>query len=252
VDQPLPWLRYLDAAELEDDAIDFDGMNVQSPSGEHLGTVDGFIVDSDSARPFYVVVDSGGWFKSKHFLLPVGHAKLNPGDEAVVADLGRERVDRFPGFDRDEFGRLTDSDLKQLNDQICAACSIEGVAIVYATDEPYTEAWNRPDYAYPDWWSANPINPERMGRRAVTSGVETQSVASDAGQAARAHQDKDAPTRETGEESPHFDGRAQPGDVLGVETGGERTYIGDTSEDENERRRRAEVGDRQQREQGKS
>jgi hypothetical protein len=31
--------------------------------------------------------------------------------------------------------------------------------------------------------------------------------------------------------------------VLGVETGGERTFIGDTSEDENERRRKAESAD---------
>jgi hypothetical protein len=42
------------------------------------------------------------------------------------------------------------------------------------------------------------------------------------------------------DESPHDGGRAQPGDVLGIETGGETTEIGDTSEDENERRRRAE------------
>jgi hypothetical protein len=40
--------------------------------------------------------------------------------------------------------------------------------------------------------------------------------------------------------SPHQDGRAQPGDVLGIETGGERTAIGDTAEDEHQRRFRAE------------
>ena len=34
--------------------------------------------------------------------------------------------------------------------------------------------------------------------------------------------------------------RAQPGDVLGLDTDGERTYIGDTSEDEDRRRREAE------------
>lgn len=34
--------------------------------------------------------------------------------------------------------------------------------------------------------------------------------------------------------------RAQPGDVLGVETGGETTHLGDTAEDENERLREAE------------
>jgi hypothetical protein len=43
-----------------------------------------------------------------------------------------------------------------------------------------------------------------------------------------------------GESSPHFDGRAQPGDVLGIETGGETTGIGDTSEEENARRQKAE------------
>jgi hypothetical protein len=40
--------------------------------------------------------------------------------------------------------------------------------------------------------------------------------------------------------SPHFGGRAQPGDVLGIETGGETSEIGDSAEDENERRRKLE------------
>jgi hypothetical protein len=34
--------------------------------------------------------------------------------------------------------------------------------------------------------------------------------------------------------------RAQPGDVLGIERGGETTSIGDTEEDEDERRRDSE------------
>jgi hypothetical protein len=42
--------------------------------------------------------------------------------------------------------------------------------------------------------------------------------------------------RGAGDVSPHFGGRAQPGDVLGFETGGETTSLGDTSEDENKRR----------------
>ena len=45
--------------------------------------------------------------------------------------------------------------------------------------------------------------------------------------------------RET-DPSPHFDGRAQPGDVIGLETGGERTHVGETAEDENKRRIDAE------------
>jgi cation transport regulator ChaC len=44
---------------------------------------------------------------------------------------------------------------------------------------------------------------------------------------------------DAGDVSPHYGGRAQPGDVLGIETGGETTGIGDTAEDEDERRRDA-------------
>ena len=43
-----------------------------------------------------------------------------------------------------------------------------------------------------------------------------------------------------GDVSPHVGGRAQPGDILGIETGGETTGIGETSEDENKRRRDTE------------
>jgi hypothetical protein len=45
---------------------------------------------------------------------------------------------------------------------------------------------------------------------------------------------------DAGDVSPHAGARAQPGDVLGVETGGERTHVGDTADDENRRRRVAE------------
>jgi hypothetical protein len=43
--------------------------------------------------------------------------------------------------------------------------------------------------------------------------------------------------RDGGDVSPHLGGRAQPGDILGIETAGETTELGDTAEDENERRR---------------
>ena len=51
--------------------------------------------------------------------------------------------------------------------------------------------------------------------------------------------DEEAVAREA-EPSPHFGGRAQPGDVIGLETGGEQTHVGETTEDENKRRRDAE------------
>ena len=68
MDHPLPWLRYVDASDIDDNTIEFDGMNVKSPSGDKLGDVDGFIVDSESGRPYYVVVDAGG--DPRHYFFP--------------------------------------------------------------------------------------------------------------------------------------------------------------------------------------
>jgi hypothetical protein len=246
MNRPLPWLRFVDASSLDDDVIDFDGLNVESPTGEHLGDVDGFIVDAKSSRPYYVVVDAGGWFKSKHFLLPVGHTRFDEGEEALVTELSRERIDRFPGFDKERFEKVSDEDWKRFNDETCQACTITGVSVVYAANEPYAAAWQRADYSYPDWWRASPALPDRMGESALTGGAAYPPAGSTP-TADRANRDRtvargsEEANRREADSSPHFDGRAQPGDVLGVETGGEQTHIGDTAEDENKRRQDAEA-----------
>jgi hypothetical protein len=58
---------------------------------------------------------------------------------------------------------------------------------------------------------------------------------------------RDRPARETAAGTPLEDlvDRAQPGDVLGIETGGETTGLGDTARDEDERREDAEETNRQ-------
>ena len=43
-----------------------------------------------------------------------------------------------------------------------------------------------------------------------------------------------------GGRAPSYGERAQPGDILGIESGGETTGLGDTSDDEDRRRERAE------------
>ena len=153
MDHPYPWLRCLPADDLDHDGVDFDGMKVESPSGEDLGKVEGFIVDSESGRPYYIVVDGGGWFKSKHFLLPVGHARLDADRKALMADVTKERVERFPGFDLSKFDKMSVEDLKRVNVETLQACTIAGAVYAYSDREPYTTAWDRSDFSYPDWWT---------------------------------------------------------------------------------------------------
>ena len=233
MDHPRPWLRYVDADDLDDSTLDFDGLNVESTNGEKLGDVDGFIIDVSSSRPYYVVVDGGGWFKSKFFLLPVGHVSLDSTNRKLVADVGKDRVERYPGFDRGEFEKLSDAELNRMDSQMMAACCpSETVTETVGTSRFDTGA----HYRAPSWWNANFYRPDRAGAAAKSM------AGGGAAEAARTARDlnREAVVAQAGDVSPHQDGRAQPGDVLGVETGGERTYIGDTSDDENKRRRDAE------------
>jgi hypothetical protein len=240
VDRPYPWLKFVRADEITDPEISFSDCPVMSPMGEKLGSIDGFIVDSTTGRPYYVVVDAGGWFKSKHFLLPIGHGSIDVqgGRHTLVADLSRDRIKRFPGFDKSQFETMTPEAMKTLNDQICIACSVETIS--YPASESYDAAWTRSDYALPDWWQSEPSLPNRMGERAFYEGVEYPRESSTSAERHVAHDTSDGMESDRSDPSPHFGGRAQPGDVIGFETGGERTYIGDTAEDENKRREDAE------------
>lgn len=243
MDHPLSWLRFVDADDLDDDAVDFDEMDVESPSGEHLGEVDGFIVDSESGRPYYVVVDAGGWFKSKHLLLPVGHVRLDADAEALKVNLTRDRVERFPGFDKNEFDKLTAADLKKFNDQTLQVCALS--AYTYSEAEPYSAAWNRPEFSYPEWWHPTTRSMDSGSTGSGRGANEPQQVRAAAAPESfdRAARDRENVVAHP-DPSPHFDGRAQPGDVIGIEEGGERTHVGETAEDENRRREEAEKAHR--------
>jgi hypothetical protein len=239
VDHPKPWLRYIEADKIDDRTLALEGMKVRNNAGETLGAVDGLIVDSDSGRTYYIVVDAPGWFSSKQWLLPIGQAHLDADRDALVANVSKEQVSRFPGFDKDQFETLSEHDIKRINDDI--GMVLEPTAS-YNADEPYYEAWSRGFYEYPDWWAGMPILPpdpavvkENMGRASVPA------------PAARRQRSQQLEPAEIHDTSPHFDGRAQPGDVIGIETGGEETHIGDTREDENQRREKAVEEDRKNR-----
>ena len=239
MDHPKPWLRYIEADKIDDRTLEIDGMKVRNGSGEKLGSVDGLIVDSDTGRTYYLVVDAPGWFSSKQFLLPIGQTHLDDDRAALVVNLSRDQVSRFPGFDKDAFDQLSESDIKRINDDI--GMVIEPNAL-YEADEPYYEAWSRRFYQYPEWWEGMPIaadEPKSSGYRNTASAGATMPL--------RRERSQPVERAEVHEASPHFDGRAQPGDVLGIETGGEETHIGDTKEDENERREKAEDADRKKR-----
>ena len=172
MDHPRPWLRYVDAGDLDKTAIRFDGMDVDDPSGKKLGDVEGFVIDVNSGRPYYVVVNGGGWFKSKHFLLPVGHVRLGADSSTMITDVTREHVSRYPGFDLDKFAELTDFELLRMDEQMIEVCCPNEAV------DPSETAWrfaNSSHCTYPTWWEADYYNPSRGAQAGMTGGVSYPS-----------------------------------------------------------------------------
>jgi hypothetical protein len=211
-------LRYLDADDLDDSVVDFDGLDVRGTDNAKLGDVDGFLVDPASGRVLYTVVDSGGWFTSRRFLLPIGHAQVDRDAGALRVDVGRDTLRNYPEFDEKRFGELSDADLAAYESRMAALCCPDDLR---AAETPALDTGRH--YGQPDWWKPGAYTAERL--RPVEP---------------RAFRDRSAPPAAAGDVSPHIGGRAQPGDVLGIETGGETTEIGDTAEDEDKRRHAAE------------
>lgn len=253
MDHPRSGLRYVDASDL-DGSFNFNDLNVESYTEDKLGTVDGFIIDVNSARPYYVVVDAGGWFTSKYFLLPIGHVGLDVPGNKLIADIKKENVQRYPGFDRDEFEKLSSAELDRLDRQMVSACCPEESIDNDADFGRRYETWKH--YQNATWWDSSFYRPDRadasMRTMSSVSGASTSAATAAAPIASHdsyreehvmAHRDDASRKNEDahlGDVSPHLGGRAQPGDVLGLETGGEQTHVGETSDDENERRRDAE------------
>lgn len=243
-------LRYLDADDVDDSTVDFDGLDVRGHDDAKLGDIDGFIVDPSTGRVYHIVVDSGGWFTTRRFLLPVGHATLDREARALRLDVSQDALRRYPEFHEDRFREFSDEDLRAFEQRTLAACcpddSLEDVSVGSWRYDAHRH------YSQPAWWggsyAAERLRPVETGAYRTTPARELHDRELVTARERDERSVRSVAAEGRGEPSPHFEGRAQPGDVLGLETGGERTYIGETAEDENERRRQAEESVREKRE----
>jgi hypothetical protein len=227
-------MTYLDAGDVDAAVVDYDGLPVRGPAGETLGHIDGFVVDAQAGRLYYIVVDSGGWFRSRRFLLPVGHASLDADRAALSVDVPKDALSKYPEFDADRFRQFSDEDLHQFEQRMSEACCPED-RIIDESGGPRDSG--RRHYVQPSWWdSTAPIH-----ERSQTSHAHTGKAAPMSDEQQRESARDRGGERSPGPEdvSPHYGGRAQPGDVLGIETGGEVTALGDEAADEDRRRREA-------------
>lgn len=83
------------------DIDDIRGTTLYGINDEKLGKIDDVIFEHDTGEIKYVVIDTGGWFKHKRFLVPANRIReSNREKEAFQIDLTKERIERtFPKFD---------------------------------------------------------------------------------------------------------------------------------------------------------
>jgi PRC-barrel domain protein len=180
MEQPSPYgsrLRFLDAEALDDSVVNFDGLDVIGPGDEKLGDVDGFVVDTESGRVLYAVIDSGGWFTSRRFLLPIGHAAVVDREAgALRADVSREALQRYPQFNEQEFRDFSDDDLGSFDRNTGEACCPDDESVPGPTPAQ-TLFESRAHYRQPDWWSARGYAPDRL-RPVATESYRSRAAAS--------------------------------------------------------------------------
>ena len=111
-------LRYVDADKLDTRVLDLDGLDVRNGRDDHIGDVEGLLIDSVSGRPRYLVIDSGGWFRSRRFLLPIAHARLDEDRRTLRVDFDKETINRFPEMRSDRYEALTDEELQSYDEGV--------------------------------------------------------------------------------------------------------------------------------------
>jgi len=137
-------LRFVGAKDLPD--APKQEIHLHNRAGEHLGTLDGFVVDSQSGRPIYYVIDSRGWFAGRRYVVPVGQIEADERAATLQTALTRVELARYPEFSPSAFTAMDDSDARRYERRLHR---------VFAPDsKPYDGRpvyENLPAYRTPTW-----------------------------------------------------------------------------------------------------
>jgi len=118
-------LRFLDVDDLDRRALDYTGIRARTASGDDVGTLDGFVVDGASGRPFYYVVDSGGWFLGRKYLVPVGRGRFDPSNRELSFDLTRDQIATYPEFSTSAFMAMSEDETRRYERRVLQSVSPE-------------------------------------------------------------------------------------------------------------------------------
>jgi len=135
-------LRYLEAND-SGKSGGWQRLPIRNDQDDDLGSFDGLVVDSVSQRPRYIVVDSGGLFVHRRFLLPFGAVEFDAQSCLLRVHIPKEIASRYPQFDRDAFKAMSDTERRSYEQRLFELFPRE-----QSVNPPVTEP---PTSAIPEW-----------------------------------------------------------------------------------------------------
>jgi len=87
------------------------GDEVVNSAGETLGEIKELMIDCESSRVSYAVLEFGGFLGmgTKLFAVPMQAIKLDTENKRFVLDVNKERLENAPGFDKENWPDFADT-----------------------------------------------------------------------------------------------------------------------------------------------
>ena len=81
------------------------GTQVRNRTGETLGDIKDFVLDLETGRVRYAVLDFGGFLGigDKYFAVPLEAFRTDTQSEQLVLDVDKARLETAPGFDKNDW-----------------------------------------------------------------------------------------------------------------------------------------------------
>ena len=91
------------------DVDDIRGASLYGLDDEKLGKIDDVIFDHTTGTIQYAVVDAGGWFSSKKFVVPAERIRpYGKDNDDFAVDMTKQQIESLPRYDEDRFGKDKD------------------------------------------------------------------------------------------------------------------------------------------------
>lgn len=214
-------LRYVQAGDLPE--FRYREFRVRNAEHDDLGSLDGFVLENRTRRPLYAVIDSGGWFVGRRYLVPVGALQADEETQSLRTGLSRETLESYPEFNASAFLAMDDDEAVRYERRLLN---------IVAPGEARTGRAHHPSYdelemySQPTWLMTGIWMTEGSGFAAVPPRAESDAAAPPAGdrrsrEAVTARGESERP--DGGEPAPGDDVRARDTDApKSTEPGSER------------------------------